>query len=232
MEIEKKFRSNYLTTKHYSYGVILSFLFLGACIFLSQFYWDKTFELSHLLAGNGLLVFQEKEWWRLISSIFVHGDMKHLLSNSLMLFFLSYFVSSFFGGKTLSFLFLVGGVLTNLVCLYFYPPNVFLVGASGVVYLLWGFWLVLFFGIETRYSFVERLMRVIGVFLILLVPTSYEPSTSYMAHSVGFFIGIGFGIPYYFYKRRLFKSFENWDFKFVFDDEVDFLYNVEDKGIE
>lgn len=221
MEVQKKFVSNFLTKRHHKLGGFISFFFLSLCLLISYFYWSKNLEMSHLLAANADLVFKKKQFWRLITSLFVHADLKHLLSNSMMLGFLCYFVASFYNKLTLSFLFIFGGAITNALCLLFYPAHVYLVGASGVIFLLWGFWLVLFMGIETRYGLISRTIRAVGVFLILLVPTSYSPQTSYLAHYMGFFIGMLGGIMYYFIFKDRILAYEQWSFKFSFDDELD-----------
>ena len=41
-------------------------------------------------------------------------------------------------------------------------------------------------------------MRMCAVFLVLLVPTSYNAQTSYFAHYVGFLFGVVSGPIYYF----------------------------------
>ena len=70
------------------------------------------------------------------------------------------------------------------------PPAVRLLGASGVVYAMVGMWLTFYLTIETAYSFKMRLVRVVAFILVLLFPTTFEPTTSYLAHTFGFIFGV------------------------------------------
>ncbi len=215
MEIEKRFIENYLTHRKYSYGKLFSFLFIGLCVVFSQFYWDQSLSLSQYLSANPKLVFEENELWRLFSTSFVHGGIEHLLSNSLMLFILTYFVTSFYGASVSFGLGILAGAIINAFVIMQYENNTTLVGASGIVFFLWGFWLILYLFIETQYSWPSRLLRVFGVFIILLVPTSYVPNTSYLAHYFGFILGLAFGSSYFLLHKQRIRSYEKWEYRVV-----------------
>ncbi|HEY7161555.1 MAG TPA: rhomboid family intramembrane serine protease, partial [Acidobacteriota bacterium] len=86
-----------------------------------------------------------------------------------------------------------------------------LVGASGVVYCMAGFWLTLFVLIERRYSIANRLMRSIGFFLIVFVPSTFEPTVSYRAHAIGFVLGILSAIMYFVINRKIIREAETFE---------------------
>jgi rhomboid protease GluP len=215
MELEKKFKRNYLTKRKFSYGKLAAFSIIGICLVFSNIYWDQSNVLSGHLSASQSLVLEKGEYWRLFTTSFIHGDLKHLLSNSLMLFILTYFVTSFFGVLASIGLSFSMGMLINLITISQYGQDTTLVGASGVVYFLWGFWLILYVCIEKQMSLIRRLVRVMGIFFILLIPTTYSPTTSYMAHYVGLVLGIGCGLVYYLINHPKIKSFEVWDFKII-----------------
>ncbi|MBC75827.1 MAG: hypothetical protein CME64_07410 [Halobacteriovoraceae bacterium] len=194
--MSENFTPSYLKKRHYNWGIAAVVAALGTCAIVSMFYWEPNGELSGLIAANPENVFKGGDYWRLITSTFAHGDLEHLLSNSLMLGFLTYFVASFYGLGVLLFSFLMGSVI-NLATLAHYDTNTTLVGASGVVYFLWGLWLMLYVCIQKNLSVGKRLMRMGAVFLVLLVPTTYSPQTSYFAHYVGFLMGMVSGGIYY-----------------------------------
>lgn len=230
MYVERKFLRNYLTKRHNDYGLLAALIFIALCLIISNFYWFNLFDLANYLSASHKNIFDLHEFWRLFTTTFVHGNMKHLLANSMMLFILIYMVTSFFGVfAALVMSILMGGVI-NAVTLHFYPPEVSLVGASGVLYYLWGFWLVLYLGIETQKSFIARLVRVIGVFFILLVPTSLDPSVSYLAHYSGFSIGVIIGAIFFLLKKKQFLKSEVWEERIVYEDEDDYsLQNAEEE---
>jgi rhomboid protease GluP len=210
MEFDRKFSRNYLSKKKNKTGKRYSILIIVICSLMSLLYWENI----SLMASRDL-VFSKGQYWRLFTTSFVHADLKHLLSNSMMLFILTYFVTAFYGAFYSVILSFGMGVVINYLVMAQYELNTTLVGASGIVYYLWGFWLVLYFFIEKQISIFKRVIRVGAVFLILLVPTSYSPATSYLAHYIGFGVGVVNGLIYYFCKRKKIASFEKWYFEEV-----------------
>lgn len=210
MQIKKEFIKNYLTNPHYKNGVIISFVILSLCLIFSLFYWDHSQDTYKYLSANYNNVFRENEYWRLLTTTLVHANLKHLLSNSLMLYFLTYFVTSFYGSFISIFLSFLASMITNGIVLTIYGGEITLVGVSGVVYYLWGFWLILYMLLQRHLSLTRRILQVGTVFLVLLIPTEFSPSTSYLAHYVGFLVGVFFGLIYYVLKRKTLLASEKW----------------------
>jgi rhomboid protease GluP len=112
------------------------------------------------------------------------------------------------------------GAFINLIVLYFFNQNTTLVGISGVIYYMWGFWFVLYLLIDETISFTRRLVKVLAIFFILLVPTSYSPTTSYLAHYIGFAVGVLTGLLVYpFFKSKL-SMYKKWEYKISEELEV------------
>jgi len=219
MNVEYKFIRNYLTKPQNQYGQLTALFFVGICMLFSYLNWNNIAQLEGLLSANKVNVFTNHEYWRLFTTSLIHGDLKHLLSNSLMLFILMYFVASFYGVFFSLFVsFIMGGVI-NAFTISLYTDNTTLVGASGILYYLWGFWLVLYVGIETHRSLIGRILRVGAVFFVLLVPTSFDPQTSYVAHYSGFLLGAAIGLIFFFFNKKMFKQSEIWEEKIIEDEE-------------
>jgi rhomboid protease GluP len=214
MLVERTFKSNYLSKPHYKFGFITAVLMISLSVIVSLFAWNGQYDLFNDLKANQS-IFESLEYWKLVTTIFVHGDIEHLLSNSLMLFILSYFVSAYYGAWSVLFLGLSMGAVTNGIVIKSYGTDIYLVGASGVIYYLWGFWLVLYSLINKQMHIMKRIVHIFGVFLILLVPTSYDPSTSYMAHYIGLLIGLVTGFFYYLMSYKLYPKYIKWDYKWV-----------------
>ena len=132
-----------------------------------------------------------------------------------MLFILTYFVTSFYGSFISVGLGFIMGMIINYFVISGYQTDTTLVGASGVIYYLWGFWLVLYVCISKHMHIIGRLIRIGGIFLILLVPTTYSPSTSYMAHYIGFGVGFITGLVYYLLNHKKIAEFEFWEYRVV-----------------
>ena len=81
-------------------------------------------------------------------------------------------------------------------------------GISGVVYFLWGFWLILYFFIQRNQSLTARLLRITGVGVVILFPTSLTANVSYLAHFIGLVLGIISAVIYFIINRKYIYSFE------------------------
>lgn len=138
---------------------------------------------------SGESIFSKQEYWRLFTALLVHGDWGHLLANSPLLLIFSWYLRTYFGLILFPLVSIAAGMLTNLITIWFYPPGLRLVGASGMVYAMVAMWLVFYMSYEVRFTRLARAMRAIGFALVLMAPTSFSPRTSYLAHGVGFGIG-------------------------------------------
>jgi rhomboid protease GluP len=178
-----------------------------ACAAVSHIYWLDQ-EWSARLAATPNSVFGDGQFWRLISTTFVHGDLEHLLSNSYMLAILVFFVFGHFGGWIFPVSSLLGATVVNALSLSTYPTDVRLVGASGLVYFLAGFWLTMFIAIERQRDFWRRCLRAIGVGLMILFPSTFEPHVSYRTHAIGFLVGVAFALIYFNLNRMKIRDAE------------------------
>lgn len=78
------------------------------------------------------------EWWRLLSSMFMHAGFVHLAVNMMSLYFLGSFVEEVFGRSRFLALYLLSGLAGGLSYLYFGAFNGAAVGASGAIFGLVG----------------------------------------------------------------------------------------------
>jgi len=164
--------------------------FVFSIIFLICTFMFNNSKYSEYLWVSRETVFLKHEYWRLLTAIFTHADIVHLLSNIPLFFFFGLFLYEYFGFILFPVLSLIIGVSANAVTIYFYPETVRLVGASGMVYGMVSLWLILYIYHDTDHTIPIRIFRSTGFTLIILFPTTYDPETSYMVHAAGFFIGI------------------------------------------
>ncbi len=154
-------------------------------------------------------VFGAKEIWRIWTTLFAHGDEKHLLSNCFYFFILGTFLGGYYGRLTFPLAAFVAGGVTNMITLFFMRGEATLIGASGMVFWMGGVWLTLYFLIDTRRSFFQRSLRSFGVGLLMFFPSeAFDPTISYRAHLVGFFLGIGWGLVVYVSRKKEFLAAE------------------------
>jgi uncharacterized protein len=139
--------------------------------------------------------------WAIITSMFTHGGLWHILINMLMLYFYGSFLSQLIGNKSLVIIYFLGGLLGNIFYLLLSSnPYSIVIGASGAVFALGGALAILTPRVKV-YVFpipvpMNLWIAVIGGFLILTL----VPGIAWQAHLGGLILGLLAG--YYFRKRR------------------------------
>ena len=177
-------------------------------VFVSAIYWSDAFSIASYLPATRESVFFRGEYWRLVTSMFVHADFEHLLSNAVVFGVLGFLLFGYFGPGVFPGLTLLLGACVTAVSLQSYPAKVSLVGASGLVYLMAGFWLTLYLLLERRHSLNKRVMRAVGFGIIVLIPTAVEPAVSYRTHFIGLVAGATAGFAYFRKKKDALRAAE------------------------
>jgi rhomboid protease GluP len=206
-------RSTLLSERPRENSALMATAGVFTLLLVSVLCWTQGDSLYLLLAAIPDRVFQDGEYWRLLTAMGVHGDMKHFLSNAILFGFFSYLLYGYFGFLICPILVLLLGGLTNYISLMTYSSGgIRLVGASGLVYLMAGFWLVMYVFIERRFSIKKRLTRSVGVGLIVLMPTAFQPSVSYRTHAIGFLMGVAAGIACFLLRKPAIREAEVVEF--------------------
>ena len=179
-----------------------------ALVSVSGWLWPR---FGQLLPASGALVFDGYQWWRPWTACFAHADVGHLVSNLFLFIIFARFLGGHFGYWLFPFwIFFLGG-LANLVVLPSYEPAVRVLGASGVVNVLGGVWLSLYFFISRQYRFVGRVLRTLGVGLLLFAPQEFRPQVAERVHMAGLFWGLAFGAIWFQVFKNEIRSFEVWE---------------------
>lgn len=100
---------------------------------------SKSFSDVKLLDLGGLVHFNvvHGEWYRLITSMFLHFNFEHILMNMLSLFIFGKIVESIVGPLRMLGIYVISGLLGNFISLSFNLHTVS-VGASGAIFGLIG----------------------------------------------------------------------------------------------
>jgi rhomboid protease GluP len=203
MYLRRELFHHFLSKPNHGSGVLVSVIYLSLCLVLSFWHWDHE-GLSNILVAKGHLAITGGEYYRLFTTTYVHGSFAHLLANSTSLAFLLYFVSQYYGASVALGHTFLAGALINFLTLKTMNPEIGLVGASGVVYFLWGFWLTLYLFIDRTVTVSRRFMKITAITILMLVPSTLEPGVSYMAHFLGLVCGILWAAGYFvLYRKKL-----------------------------
>ena len=104
--------------------------------------YPNSAELLSWGANRRLETIGNQEWWRLVTSMFLHGGIMHLLLNIYGLALASLFIEPMLGKLRVAVLYLSAGIIGSLASVFWYE-NTISVGASGAIFGLFGGILVL-----------------------------------------------------------------------------------------
>ncbi len=193
------------------YWLTPGIIYLNAAIFLlvaaytGQVLWFPARELV-VLGGNFGPLTLDGEWWRLITSVFLHGGLMHLAFNVIVLANIGVFLEPLLGWVSYAIVYLLTGILASLTSLAF-NNDVVSVGASGAIFGMYGFFLALLttrlFKPEFRSLFLRNTLGFVG----LNIAIGFMGPIDNAAHMGGLVSGFLLGylwLPYI--KRRALRT--------------------------
>ncbi|MCQ2610814.1 MAG: rhomboid family intramembrane serine protease [Treponema sp.] len=147
------------------------------------------------LALNPVNFINHKMWWQLVTCMFTHGGTSHLFWNMFGLLMFGPYVERAIGSKEFSLMYFLCGIINSLFSLGFYlvtgQYNVFLIGASGVIYTILFAFTVIFPSIRI---FIFWVIPVPGPVMIIIYTIiaigsqllSFNMNIAHMTHLFGF----------------------------------------------
>jgi rhomboid protease GluP len=201
-------RETLLSRKPREWSLEVSALFLSTILGISLLAWRNGAALLPTLAATSEGVFKRREYWRLLTAVAVHADVMHVLSNVILLTFFTYLLFGYFGFWVFPVLSLVMAGLTNYISLLTYPSEVSLLGASGLVYWMAGFWLSMYLLVERSVDPGKRVLRVVCLALLVLVPSTFQANVSYRTHVIGLGLGVVSALVYFQRNRESIRAAE------------------------
>lgn len=141
-----------------------------------------------------------KEYWRFLSAIFLHGDIIHLFYNLFALLLFGFSLEKLIGSRRFLIVFLLSGILANLIAVNFYESSL---GASGAIYGVMGsltiispFMIVWAFSLPMP-IFIASILWIIGDLIGIITPSNIGN----IAHLSGIAIGFVFGFLFRILKK-------------------------------
>lgn len=134
------------------------------------------------------------EYWRLLSSMFIHSGIMHVAFNMIILLHAGGYLEQYIGSRIFAFFYFFSGLLVSFFSGLF--TNALSVGASGAVFAVLGF--LTYFELKARklgYRSNSMLLPLVGINIVI---TLLIPRISSVAHFSGLIIGYLFAL----YKDR------------------------------
>jgi len=199
--------------------LLILFTFIVSVIFFIVFTINEEFITYFALKPSSILSFVYP--WTLITHIFVHGGIAHLLINMFALFSLGNLCERIIGRKRFLWFYLVSGVFAGLCAVVFSgffgfgiserifgSPETFMVGASGAIFAIAGLFVVLLPKIRFSIIFIPffslpaYIMIPLVLFLTWIVTYAVNLPIGNTAHLGGLIAGLIYG----FYLRNKYKK--------------------------
>jgi rhomboid protease GluP len=150
------------------------------------------FDVQNLVRLGALapaLVFQDGEFWRILTSMFLHGSVMHFLMNMVALYYLGTPSERGMGSFRYVLLYLLSGFGSGAAVILLGDPYTATVGASGALYGLMGALLLTTF--KKWKWFTPASARSIRSMIVLnFVITFLFPAISIPGHLGGFLVGV------------------------------------------
>lgn len=146
-----------------------------------------------LFIGMQPVLFLDRPW-TIVTNLFAHGSIWHLLFNMLTLYFFGSYLIRLTGVKTFLIIYFLGGILGNAFYLLLASPFNIVIGASGAIFALGGALTVLVPKLKVIVFPVPvplpLWVAIIGIFLIL----TFLPAIAWQAHLGGLVFGLLAGL--------------------------------------
>lgn len=166
-------------------SIIAAFFLELAIATPSQILSILAFSTNNLLEGKV---------WTLVTALYVHASPLHLFGNMLFLFIFGTALEKEVGATRTIGLFFLGGILTFLIGIPFYPMSTGLIGASAAIFTLSAAIMLIH---PTKLTIVILPVGLVAILFFLLnvydVSTGAAGNVAYISHVIGFLIGVPFG---------------------------------------
>jgi len=176
--------------------------------------------LYHFGVGHNYSV-SYGEYWRLVTPIFLHAGLSHVLFNSFALVLFGPALETMIGKVRFIFIYFLTGIIGNVGTYIIDPMSTIPhLGASGAIYGLFGIYIYMaIFRKDLIDTGSAQIIKII--FIIGLITTFIQPNINIAAHIFGFIGGFALGPialrhaqPFFLVRNRVRRAEHNDDVQF------------------
>jgi membrane associated rhomboid family serine protease len=169
-----------------------AYILIAACVlvFILQYALPSWFTNNLVLSRSSLL----SAPWTLVTYMFLHADIWHILFNMLMLFFLGRILERQIGSVRFLGLFLGSGILAGLVQVLLFPAFP-VIGASGAIMGVLGALTILLPDLRIYLYFIPMKLWQLTILLVAfdVLLLRQDDMIAHGAHLVGLAVGLLYG---------------------------------------
>lgn len=162
---------------------------------------ERVLQLGALAPADVLV---NHEWWRILTSAFLHQGLAHIGVNMFSLWILGRFIEAAVGSPRMAVIYFVSLIASGLGVVYLSPPanaTVHTLGASGAIFGLFGALFAI--GFKLGPPGMQLIRANIGILVINLIFTFAVPGISWQAHVSGLAAGFLLTLLIYAPPRRV-----------------------------
>jgi len=137
------------------------------------------------------------DWWRLITSTFIHFGIIHLAMNMYALYTAGVYLEPMLGKTKYIAAYLCTGIIAGIVSLWWHKEGVNGAGASGAIFGLYGVFLALLFTNLIPKQVRSALLQSIGIFVVFNIVYGMRSGIDNAAHIGGLLSGMLIGFIFY-----------------------------------
>jgi len=180
------------------YLVTPSLMYLNLAVFLlmvlSGVSWmEPTGEQLIDWGANIRLETLDGQWWRLITAMFVHIGLFHLVFNMYALLYIGLLLEPTIGSRRFLLVYLLSGILASVASIW-YNEHSASAGASGAIFGMFGLFLVLILGNIIPKAIKFQLLFSVGIFIFYNLISGLKGDIDNAAHIGGLITGICLGV--------------------------------------
>lgn len=157
-------------------------------LFASIYIASLRTENAYLSFGATGMKYMNREYYRFLTCLFLHSSPRHLLANSLGLLSVSSLLGPFLGKRKTLFLFLSGGVLSEIAYSLVISDQVYDIGASSGIFALIACLIVC--ALRFPDSFHLHWHRLSAIIVLAYFLFANSSVTAFLVHTFGFAAGI------------------------------------------
>jgi len=142
------------------------------------------------------------EPWTIVTNMFVHAGLWHILGNMIMLYFFGSYLLGLLGQVKFLIVYFAGGLLGNLLFFFLAPDYAIAVGASGALYAIMAAMAVMRPKLKVLLWFLVPIdLWIVALFGVLLIASQMTSTTiAWEGHLGGLVVGLVAGL--YFRKQE------------------------------
>ena len=176
------------------------------------FFYKQAEELALHMTLNAGYVLEKGEYYRMLTAMFFHYDIGHIMSNMLMLFVLGNFLEALFGKIHFIILYFVSGFVAHTAAIVYNGIiveenrwQVFGTGASGAIFGLMGAYIAMYLVFWKKMSEAQKKYWPTGL-VLMLIGLLFGDSMGLEVHCAGLLTGFLIGGMYCLRMRKILEQ--------------------------